>query len=92
MVIVLGEILTPIFKTVLTVVLICKFCEGYMRLLDNNYEHFHVEHSIMLWACEEGQSWDKDSGDREKGTVNGSMSEKEMRGFRKRLVCGMKTK
>lgn len=31
-------------------------------------------------------------GYREKGTVKGSMTEKEMRGFRKRLVCGMKTK
>lgn len=54
-----------------------------MRLVNNNYKHFHVENSIMLWACEEGQSWDKDSGNGEKGTVKGSMSEKEMRGFRK---------
>lgn len=63
-----------------------------MRLVNNNYKYFHAENRIMLWACEEGQSWDKDSGDGEKGTVKGSVSEKEMRGFRKRLVCGMKKK
>lgn len=67
MVIVLGEILTPIIKTVLKVVLIWKFCEEYMKFVNNSYKHFRVENIIMLWACEEGQSWDKDSGNREKG-------------------------
>lgn len=61
-----------------------------MRLVNNTYKHFHVENSIMLWACEEVQSWDKDSGNGEKGTVKGSMSEKEIRGFKKQLVCGTK--
>lgn len=63
-----------------------------MRLVNNNYKHTHLENSVKLWAHDERQPWDKDSGYEEKKTVKGSMSAKEMNGFREKIACGMKDK
>lgn len=72
--------------------LIYQWCVGWVRLGNNNYEQSHLENGIMPLACEEGQPWEKDKGNREKGIARGSMSEKEVRRFRKRLDCGAKGK